>query len=598
MKRFWMDAPLYALLAPLACGGFLLADDAPRPKPQQSSVEELTLDEDGKPTKAEDGKSDDGKPMKSEVPKPHKPGDDSEPSSSEDVEELSTNEQRPEKSRSTDPGQDPKSVKAKVKQELDFDAGVAASGIQVETRDGVVTLTGEVNNLLAKSRAARVAESVRGVKSVVNELTVKLESERDDAEIKEAIQSNFKDFAATREYRIDAEVEDGVVTLTGKVDSYNQKSLAGIVVKGIRGVSDLRNNISIDYTDARTDDDIRTDVESALSWSVFVEDDDVSVLVSDGEVTLLGTVDSATERSIAKRLAWVDGVANVDVAKLVVVDAAEETNKPKPIANRSVREMRASLERALEIDPRVNVENVSLDLDGSVVTLTGTVSDLSARRAAAQTARNTAGVSLVTNRLEVSAPDNAVESDTDDAASTTDEPQQTSPRPDEKTQLSLRNAIENNVTLTEDEIAATVEDGVAKLRGNVDTQYEKSQAEDLASRVYGVIDVDNNIQVSRSDAYIYDPAVDNEYYDDYSSERGYYTDDDFDVYETDAEIEDDINDEMWWSPFVDSDEVNVSVDEAVATLSGTVDSWAERESAIENAYEGGARRVIDKMDVR
>jgi osmotically-inducible protein OsmY len=66
---------------------------------------------------------------------------------------------------------------------------------------------------------------------------------------------------------------------------------------------------------------------------------------------------------------------------------------------------------------------------------------------------------------------------------------------------------------------------------------------------------------------------------------------------SDTEIWEDIRDELWWSPFVDDDEVDVRVDEGTATLTGTVDSMAECQAATENAYEGGAVHVVNKLQI-
>jgi hypothetical protein len=50
-------------------------------------------------------------------------------------------------------------------------------------------------------------------------------------------------------------------------------------------------------------------------------------------------------------------------------------------------------------------------------------------------------------------------------------------------------------------------------------------------------------------------------------------------------------------PFVDSDEITVAVNGQVARLSGTVDSWSEREAAVKNAYDGGAISVENDLRV-
>ena len=66
----------------------------------------------------------------------------------------------------------------------------------------------------------------------------------------------------------------------------------------------------------------------------------------------------------------------------------------------------------------------------------------------------------------------------------------------------------------------------------------------------------------------------------------------------DSIIKQEIERELWWSPFVDSDAIDVSVRQGVATLSGTVDTYFEYQTAIENAREGGAKRVEPSLKIR
>jgi osmotically-inducible protein OsmY len=66
----------------------------------------------------------------------------------------------------------------------------------------------------------------------------------------------------------------------------------------------------------------------------------------------------------------------------------------------------------------------------------------------------------------------------------------------------------------------------------------------------------------------------------------------------DEDIEEDIESELWWSPFVSSEEITVSVQDGVATLTGTVDSWRERRIATEKAYAGGAKSVRNHLRLR
>ena len=144
------------------------------------------------------------------------------------------------------------------------------------------------------------------------------------------------------------------------------------------------------------------------------------------------------------------------------------------------------------------------------------------------------------------------------------------------------------------ELTVSVVDGTAHLYGTVDSYFEKNRADDVASRVTGVLDVENHLTVDHYDtAYIYDPYVDD----------SYVSDDELIDYDrraplkTDSQIKDAIESELWWSPFVDSDDVTVTVDDGIAMLTGTVDTWSERRSASENAYEGGATLVDNELIV-
>jgi osmotically-inducible protein OsmY len=112
-----------------------------------------------------------------------------------------------------------------------------------------------------------------------------------------------------------------------------------------------------------------------------------------------------------------------------------------------------------------------------------------------------------------------------------------------------------------------VRNGRAYLYGRVDSYYEKEHAEEVAARQEGVIDVENRLLT------------------------GHWR------WKPDWEITEDIESQFFWSVFVYSDEIEVTVDDGVATLSGKVSSWNEQNAAIANAYEGGAKRVISELDI-
>ncbi|MEJ2024005.1 MAG: BON domain-containing protein [Deltaproteobacteria bacterium] len=248
----------------------------------------------------------------------------------------------------------------------------------------------------------------------------------------------------------------------------------------------------------------------------------------------------------------------------------------KKYASKSNKEIEEAVKDALLYDPRVSSFNITPEVarNGSTLILRGLVDNLKAKRAAAQDARNTVGVRRVKNHIKV--------------------------RP---VVLISDEAIENNVerALLRDpyvekyKITVDVINGVAKLYGTVDTYFEKSQADDVASKVDGVVMVDNNLVVVQNyDVYTYDPYVDHgNYYDDYWYDyRPRFP------AKSDWEIEADVKDELWWSPFVDSEDVSIEVDDGVVTLTGTVDSWSEYNAAVNNAYEGGAIYVDNDLALK
>ncbi len=450
-----------------------------------------------------------------------------------------------------------------IENEFLFDRAVPTNNIDVSVAAGVATLKGKVDNVLAKDRATRIAETVRGVKAVVNRIDVEPRWGRMDWQIEQDAETALLRNAATESWEIDADVANNVATLDGSVSSWHEKQLAAKVVKGVRGVREVDNQLDVDYADERLDGEIKSEVKQLLRWDVRVDDGLIDVDVDDGKVKLTGTVGSAAEKRQARYNAWVVGVTDVDAKNLDVARwARDEDLRKDKYVDKPDKKIEDGIELAMLYDPRVLSTNVQTDVSAGMATLRGEVRSVQAKRAAAQDARNTVGVIRVSNRLKV--------------------------RPNTPTDETIEQRIENALLadpyVERYEIIVTVVDGTAYLSGEVDSYFDKMQADDLAASTYGVEEVQNTLDVDYDEPLAYDPYVydyDIYDYDWYDYEPGV-------TFKTDGEIKEDIVSEMWWSPFVDSDEVTVDVEDGTATLTGTVDSWSEYSSATENAYEGGA----------
>jgi osmotically-inducible protein OsmY len=118
------------------------------------------------------------------------------------------------------------------------------------------------------------------------------------------------------------------------------------------------------------------------------------------------------------------------------------------------------------------------------------------------------------------------------------------------------------------EINISAAAGRVYLSGDVTTSLEKKEAGRVAENVKGVTKVINNINY---------PNTWN--------------------WKSDKEISENVKDQLFWSPFVDEDQVNVSVLNGVVTLTGNVETLSERLAAEENAYEGGAKKVKNNLTV-
>ncbi len=112
-------------------------------------------------------------------------------------------------------GPDDATLTANVKSQLSAQSPALASRVNVDTKDGVVTLTGTVDNDAEKSQSEQAAKSVANVKSVVNNLTVKPPiTVSEDPKIKSAVDANLAKYDVKG---VTANVSNGEVTLTGEI---------------------------------------------------------------------------------------------------------------------------------------------------------------------------------------------------------------------------------------------------------------------------------------------------------------------------------------------------------------------------------------------
>ena len=198
-------------------------------------------------------------------------------------------------------------ITAAVERGLVFEKGVFPSRVDVSTSEGIVTLSGAVSNILAKERAVKIAESIRGVRAAIDRISVTPVA-RPDTDIRRDILAALRQDPATESYRLSLSVEKSVATLTGTVGSYTEKQLAVRTAAGVKGIKEVRNDLAINYRAKRTDLQIAADIKARLQWDIWINGEVIGSTVKEGKVTLTGTVGSALSRSRAFDDAWVNGV--------------------------------------------------------------------------------------------------------------------------------------------------------------------------------------------------------------------------------------------------------------------------------------------------
>jgi osmotically-inducible protein OsmY len=210
-----------------------------------------------------------------------------------------------------------------VEQELLLEPSVRSAVIGVIVEDGVVILTGKVDTFPEKWEAGKAAVRVSGVKAVANQIEVKLTSGNHlatgsrsaDEEIARAA-TNALEWTAVLPNGLQVVVEDGWVTLKGKVNWQFQKRIAGDIVWGLNGVKGVTNAITIKPRVAPSI--VKAKIEASIIRNAFLDAKGIQVKADEGKVTLEGTVYSWLEKAQAEDAAWsAPGVAEVD-NKLVV----------------------------------------------------------------------------------------------------------------------------------------------------------------------------------------------------------------------------------------------------------------------------------------
>src|ERR1041385_3309333 len=156
-------------------------------------------------------------------------------------------------------------IESSAKKSYVFKTYLKNDSVKTESKNGAVILTGTVAESSHKSLAEDTVESLPGVKSVDNQLTVKGESpaEHSDTWIGMKVKTALLFHRNVRATKTDVNVKDGVVTLSGEASSTAQKELTGEYTKDVDNVKEVKNEMTVAATPATTTETVGEKIDDA-----------------------------------------------------------------------------------------------------------------------------------------------------------------------------------------------------------------------------------------------------------------------------------------------------------------------------------------------
>ena len=445
--------------------------------------------------------------------------------------------------------------------------GVSAHLIDVITHDGIVRLAGITDHLLSRERAEEIAMAVRGVRGVINELAIST-PDVPDADLKRHVDTALTDDPATTDYDVHCTANDGVVTLTGAVQTWAEKELVLRVVRGVRGVRSIAaDEVAIAWgTPNNSDEEITTQIKELLDWDIRVYSALVEVDTMNCLTHISGTVGTAAEKAHVVATAYQAGATHVDARDLQVAAWAltRELRQEKHAARSDAAIAQAVLD-TFRFDARVRSNTPLVVVHNGVVTLTGNMSNLRAKQDAERDARHVVGVWDVHNLLKVRTHRFI---------------------PDANVGQTIQDALARDPYLGFCEFSVRVHNGKAQLYGHVGSHFEQERAGGVAAGVNGVAAVENWVSV---------PA--NGPFDEFQAYAWSATSPRPHVFNPDFALAERIRQRYFWSASLHNQEVAVHVQKGRATLTGTVDTWLDHQQAALDAYAAGARDVDNDLHV-
>lgn len=207
-------------------------------------------------------------------------------------------------------------IESAIERRLQMDSRIGAGTLDATVENGHAVLRGTADTIETKKLAAKVASSVSGVKSVLNDVRVS-PSMTDAQKIKHAVKHNLLIHDLLFDNDIAVRVDEGVVFLEGTVHTRGERRLAGRAAEGVDGVVEVDNLLQVAEA-SRSDEAIKEDIIRYLLYSPLADNKDIAVTVKNGIVTLKGEVPHLAYRdALAIDIENILGVEEVKTGHLI-----------------------------------------------------------------------------------------------------------------------------------------------------------------------------------------------------------------------------------------------------------------------------------------
>jgi len=216
---------------------------------------------------------------------------------------------------------------------------------------------------------------------------------RTDEQIQQDVLAELKWDTRVGPNEVGVIVKDGIVTLTGWLDSYTKKWAAREAAQRVAGVKAIADDIEVRLPSSaqRTDADIAAAARRALEWDAVVPVDQIQITVSHGVVTLAGQVDWTYQKSDAERVVRrLTGVR--DVINLLTV---------RPLPHPTPQQLKDEIQNALVRNATLDANRIQVEVRDGRVTLRGIVRSWAEREEAERVAWRGPGVISVDNQIQI-----------------------------------------------------------------------------------------------------------------------------------------------------------------------------------------------------